>query len=266
MSADAAAGAARHYAQPGLAARLLAAIGPGPLDPAELAPVDEFHVGGRAATLAVADRLGFADGARLLDAGCGLGGASRLFAARGAHVVGLDVTEDYVRAARALARVTGLEPAARYAVGSVLAPPFADQAFDGAYMLHVGMNLPDKAAAFAAVRRLLAPGARFAVYDVTLAGDRDALVLPLPWAREPAANFIAPAEVYRAALTQAGFDRVEEAHLGALARPPSGTGPPPGGLGLQMVMGADAPQRLANMAAALRAGVVAPIAFFARAA
>src|SRR3546814_9183979 len=79
------------------------------LTPADLAPVDEFHIGGRPATVHFADSIGFAAGARLLDIGCGIGGASRYFASeRGCHVTGIDLTADYCEVARQLAALTGL--------------------------------------------------------------------------------------------------------------------------------------------------------------
>ncbi len=45
-----------------------------------------------------------------------------------------------------------------YRQGSALDLPFETAAFDGAYMLHVGMNVADKARLFGKVRRLLKPG------------------------------------------------------------------------------------------------------------
>src|SRR5215207_5996267 len=69
----------------------------------DLSPVDEFHTGGRQATVDFAAEIGFARGAHLLDIGCGIGGPSRFFATEGGcRVTGIDLTEDYVRAAEAL--------------------------------------------------------------------------------------------------------------------------------------------------------------------
>src|SRR5262245_21935242 len=57
----------------------------------KLAAVDEFHVGGRDATIELADRLGLAPGTRVLDVGCGLGGSARFLAAeRSCQVTGVD--------------------------------------------------------------------------------------------------------------------------------------------------------------------------------
>ncbi len=82
---------------------------PDKLNAADLAPVDEFHIGGREATIDLAQRMGVAPRMRVLDIGAGLGGASRYFAGElGCDVTGIDLTEAYVRAAEALAGRVGL--------------------------------------------------------------------------------------------------------------------------------------------------------------
>ena len=81
----------------------------------------------------------------LLDIGCGIGGPSRFFAEeRGCRVTGIDLTDDYVRTATALAARVGLGGQVSYRQASALALPFEAARFDGAYMIHVGMNIEDK--------------------------------------------------------------------------------------------------------------------------
>ena len=66
----------------------------------DLAPVDEFHIGGRA-TDALARQLSLAAEDRVLDIGCGLGGPARQIAAKyGCGVTGIDLTHDYVDAGK----------------------------------------------------------------------------------------------------------------------------------------------------------------------
>lgn len=105
---------ARHYAHGNLEAAIdaaLAAAGKDParLAPEDLAPVDEFHIGGRMATAELAAQLGLAPGLHVLDIGSGLGGTARYLAeAHGCVVTGIDLTADYVRVATALAARVGL--------------------------------------------------------------------------------------------------------------------------------------------------------------
>jgi SAM-dependent methyltransferase len=133
---------------------------PDRLVPADLAPLDEFHIGGRKATADFAAELFVDQSWYLLDIGSGLGGASRYFAHEfGCRVTGIDLTEEYVRTAEALARRVGLDRQVSYWQGSALDPSFAPGTFDGASMLDVGMNIEAKGELFARVRNVLKPAA-----------------------------------------------------------------------------------------------------------
>ena len=76
-------------------------------------------------------------------------------------------------------------------------------------MLHVGMNIENKAALFAQVRRVLRPGAPFSIYDIMRESDGE-FVYPVPWSAAPETNFIAGADTYRTLLADAGFNVVHE--------------------------------------------------------
>jgi ubiquinone/menaquinone biosynthesis C-methylase UbiE len=268
---------ARHYGQGDLERTILAALVAAGKDverltPEDLAPADEFHTGGRQATADLADQAGFAAGQHLLDIGCGIGGASRFFAhQRGCHVTGIDLTEEYVRTAEALSRRAGLGDAISYRQASALVLPFADAMFDGAYMIHVGMNIEDKAALFSGVRRVLKQGGTFAVFDIARAGEGE-LRYPVPWASSRETSFLASASDYRLALQAAGFDiegqrdrsdfaRSFFARVAALAAEAGGPSP----LGTHILMKDNAAQKIANVAAGLAAGLIAPTEFICRA-
>ena len=165
----------------------LAGLGrtPQSVTPDELSPVDEFHVGGRQATEELMQQLHLAKDVRVLDVGSGLGGPARFVASRyGSRVTGIDLTAEYVETARTLTEWTGLGERLSFHHGSALDTPFADAEFDSAYMLHVGMNIPDKKALFREVSRVLKAGGLFAVYDVMKTGDAP-LAFPVPWASTP---------------------------------------------------------------------------------
>ena len=179
---------AQHYAHGDLERAILDALiamgkDPDRLAIEDLAPVDEFHIGGRAATAEFFEKLGLKSGMHVLDIGSGLGGPARFAAqALGCQVTGIDLTPEYVEVANALARRVGLDKRVSYVCGSAVDLPFPDASFDAAYMLHVGMNIEDKAKLMGEVRRVLKPGAAFGIYDVMRTGDGD-LAFPVPWAR-----------------------------------------------------------------------------------
>jgi ubiquinone/menaquinone biosynthesis C-methylase UbiE len=101
--------------------------------------------------------------------GCGIGGPSRYIAETyGCRVTGIDLTDEFVRTAQALARRTSLAGRIDYRQASALDLPFAPGTFDGAYMMHLGMNIEDKAALFTEIRRVLKDNATFGIYDVML--------------------------------------------------------------------------------------------------
>jgi ubiquinone/menaquinone biosynthesis C-methylase UbiE len=266
----------RHYAQSDLTRTILDALARAgknieALDAADLAPLDEFHVGGRQATAALAEQLGLSPGMHLLDIGCGIGGTARYLAATfGCHVTGVDLTEAYVETAADLSRRCGLAALTDYHVASATALPFPPDRFDAAVMLHVGMNIAHKATLFSEVRRVLKSGGVFGLYDVMHEGDGD-LVFPLPWASQAEVSFLASAATYRALLEAAGFRIMAERNRRDFAleffrrvQARFADGPPK--LGLQFVMGRDTPQKIANMTRLIEDGVIAPVEMVARAA
>ena len=69
----------------------------------DLAPVDEFHIGGRLATENLLNQLSFSEQHNILDVGCGLGGAARFVANKyNNQVTGIDLTEEYVETGKSL--------------------------------------------------------------------------------------------------------------------------------------------------------------------
>ena len=266
---------ARHYAHGSLEQAILNALVAAGKDltrlaPKDLAPVDEFHVGGRAATVAFAEQFGPRAGMRLLDIGCGLGGAARYFASEhGCQVAGIDLSDEYVAVANALAALVGLDKQGSCRQGSALELPFAPGSFDGAYMFHVGMNIENKAKLFAEVHRVLTPSGLFGIYDVMRLAPGD-LHYPVPWTGGPDASFVADAESYRRLLVAAGFEVLKERNrrdfaLEVFAQMRArGAGAGPGPLGLHIVMGANAAQKVKNMIGDISSGLIAPTELICR--
>jgi SAM-dependent methyltransferase len=93
-----------------LLARVRSAIGDleGPVTASTLAAFDQFHVGGLTATAEFARCIGIEPGARVLDAGSGLGGPSRYLAETFAcRVDGVDLSPDYVAIAQLVSESIG---------------------------------------------------------------------------------------------------------------------------------------------------------------
>ena len=219
-----------------------------------LGPVDEFHVGGRAATTDLCKRLGVESETTLVDVGCGIGGTARFLASTfGCAVTGVDLAPDYVAVAHELTEWTGLSDRVRFEVGSALEMPFDADSFDGAVLLHVGMNIEDKQRLCDEVFRILRPGGRFGLYDIMRTAE-DPLPFPVPWAANESMSFVDDLPTYRTALEAAGFEVEQLADRGAFAiefftamrkESTNGGGPPP--LGLHLILGQDAPLKITNM-------------------
>lgn len=272
-------GIARHYEILALEERILAALADTGVEIAhlsadDLAAVDEFHIGGIAATRELIDQMGLKPGARLLDIGSGIGGPARFAATNaGADVTGIDLTQSYVDIATSLSKRVGMAGKTRFVQGSALDMSFAKASFDAAMILHVGMNLPDKAKLMSEAARVLKPGGVFAVYDVMRLKD-GALTYPLPWASDATMSFVATPADYRAAATAWGFSVTAERPRGAFAieffatmrarmaaAQAEGKKPPPS---VGLVMGEDARTKIANLTAALEGGSLAPVEMLLR--
>lgn len=266
---------AQHYTHGSLEAALLDGLrrsgkNADRIDPDDLAPADEFHIGGRQATTEFADQLGLRPGMELLDIGSGIGGPARYFAHhRQCRVTGIDLTDEYVRVAGALSERAGLAGSVRFVQGSALALPFPPASFDGAYMLHVGMNIEDKEKLAMEVARVLRSGSLLGIYDVMRTGPGD-LAYPVPWATTADLNAVAEPERYKKALQKAGLTVIAErnrrdfalAFFADLRAKAAAGGPPP--LGLHVLMGKSTPAKVQNMIDNISKGRIAPVEIVGR--
>ncbi len=176
----------------------------------DLAPVDEFHIGGRQATDHLMEQLNFEDNYHAIDIGCGLGGASRYVASKFCGTVtGIDLTSEYIETGKLLTNWLKLGNRVRLEQASALSMPFDSGAFNAGFMLHVGMNIDHKVALFKEIFRVLKPGSCFGLYDVMRQSEAE-LVYPVPWATDSSTSYLATLDQYRNALTTAGFEVIRE--------------------------------------------------------
>ena len=266
---------AQHYGAADLLARIDAGLKSGGVDLAnltleDLAPVDEFHVGGRKATQHALSRMSLSATDHVLDVGCGLGGAARYIAAQfGCRVTGIDFTPEYIDVAQHLTARLGLSASLQFETASALAMPFEDGSFDAAVTFHVAMNIPDRAGFYAEIARVLRPGATFCIYDVMKTGPGD-IVYPAPWAETAETSHVASPEETQKYLRQAGFEIVETENRRDFAlqffrqrvASNEGDGPPP--LGIHLLMGGTWREKFKNTLQNTEAGRIAPVQMIAR--
>jgi SAM-dependent methyltransferase len=137
----------------------------GPADRADGTSSD-FAVAAERLTCRVCDAARITDGQRILDAGCGRGGAVQSIEERfsGVTLTGLNIDPRQLELGRAAIRP---RPGNSVALveGDACAMPFPDTSFDVVLAVECIFHFPSRARFFAEARRVLRPGGRLALCD-----------------------------------------------------------------------------------------------------
>lgn len=183
---------------------------------------DSFHPGGLALTERLGQLLDLQPGWRVLDVAAGKGTSAIFLAQRfGCQIVGVDYGLDSVKAATDQAAKAGVSQLVYFEQGDAERLRFPVGSFDAVLCECAFCTFPDKVTAATEFARVLRPGGRIGLSDLTRSG-------PLPPTLEGLLAWIAcladarPVEEYTAYIEQAGLtvEQVEphNAALGELVR------------------------------------------------
>jgi arsenite methyltransferase len=179
---------------------------------------DSFHPGGLRLTQQLGELLNLSSGLRVLDVASGKG-ESAIFLARhfGCEVVGIDFGAENVKESVARASDAGVGKFAQFRQGDAERIDFADAEFDAAVSECAFCTFPDKQAAAAEFARILKPGGKVGLSDLTrstsLAPELEGLLAWIACIADAR-----PAAEYVAYLEAAGFTSLNvEPHDEALA-------------------------------------------------
>ena len=172
---------------------------------------------------ALAARIGIMRGARILDAGCGVGGGAIWLAQTfAAEVVGITPVPSQVERARRFGLQRGVSNRVRFAQQDYLHTSFPDASFDVIWAVESICHAVDKAAFYREARRVLRPGGRMGIVEymrtarpLTSAGE----ALLHSWLFGWAIPDIATAAEHRDWAAASGFGEVSLIDITSQVRP-----------------------------------------------
>lgn len=200
----------RHYSQEGLGQISIAAVNDALHDSAGLTidrmlAFDQLHIGGRQASLHLARKANLSASDRIFDAGCGLGGSSRLLAQYfGGQVFGADLTNRFCHLAHRLSCTANLDRRTFFLRADLNTLPVHDNAFDVVWAQHILMNIKDKGKLIKEFARILKPSGQLLLHEV-VQGDKHPAYYPVPWAGDASLSFLCSAAALETDLRNACF-------------------------------------------------------------
>jgi SAM-dependent methyltransferase len=167
---------------------------------------ESYHPGGLGLTRRLAERLRLRPGERVLDVASGRGATALLLAGEyRAEVHGVDLSPANVALARGAAHAAGLAARAAFQAGDAERLPVDDGTFDAVVCECALCTFPDKPAAAAELARVLRPGGRVGITDVTVDPTRLPHTLTGLGAWVTCVADARPLPAYAALLTGAGL-------------------------------------------------------------
>jgi ubiquinone/menaquinone biosynthesis C-methylase UbiE len=172
---------------------------------------DSYHPGRLQLTEHLGSMLDLQPGHLVLDVASGLGTSAIYLAQRfGCQVVGVDFSRQIVEQANANAAEAGISQLVQFKQGDAERLPFEDRSFDALICECAFCTFPSKPQAASQFARVLRPGGRIGLSDLTRSG-------PLPPELDTLMAWVAciadaqPIEEYMSIMTMAGFsiDQVE---------------------------------------------------------
>lgn len=223
----------------------------------DIAGVDEFHVRGAEVSRELAGQAKLFN-SRVLDVGCGLGGPSRMLADEyNCEVTGIDLSHEYIRTARGLSELVGLQDKTRFIQSNALELPFENGSFDVVWTQHVQMNVRHKLKFYSEIQRVLRENGTFIYYDI-FRTESGGVNFPVPWADNASASFLVSPSHVEDLLTRLCFKKLyltDQTRAGinfldSLFEKMKTDGPPK--LGLNVLMGGLTGEKLGNILKGLK--------------
>ena len=122
----------------------------------------------------IVEWLNLAPGSRVLDAGCGGGGMTRLLAEAvgpAGQVVGLDTNPELIKFGQAQVVNTDLTQRIKFEEGDIRSLPFEDGSFDLVWCSRAVHGLPDQLVGVRELRRVVRPDGRLVIREGGLSGQ-----------------------------------------------------------------------------------------------
>ncbi|KPQ24127.1 class I SAM-dependent methyltransferase [Halomonas sp. HL-93] len=173
----------------------------------QLAPLDQLHIGGMAASAKLLNLIDPSEPTRVLDIGAGLGGLMRQGAALGYHMVGLDLTHRFNVLNQSLSALVENPdtPPLAWITADACALPFTAGCFDAVVFQHSLLNMPDAARVIGECHRVLSSQGQLVMHEVVSGPNVADLIYPVPWATSAAHSHLLTQETLVQLLTSKGF-------------------------------------------------------------